>query len=278
MKNFMKLTNFEVNRFSKIYFALLAITLVLQFVGVFMGIHKYESNYNEVMRVDNLTDATYIEQYGAMNFNHQVTFSYWFAGSIALCAVALIFYIFLIWYRDWFGKNTFIYRLLMLPASRLTIFTSKAAAIFLMVLGLIAFQLILLPFENALFNRLAMENLMGVKMTLPMIVTSDEFLAFVIPTTFPQFLISYGIGLMAMLVLFCGIMFERSYRWKGIILAVLYCIVAGLVFLSPILITTNETFYLYPGEIFASLIIIGFIVAGFSLWLGTWLLKNRVTV
>ena len=277
MKNFLKLTNFEINRFSKIYFALLAITLVLQFVGVFMGIHNYESNYNEVMRVDNLTDAAYIEQYGGLNFTN-VSSSMWFASSIALCAVALIFYIFLIWYRDWFGKNTFIYRLLMLPTSRLSIFTSKAAAILLMVFGLIAFQLILLPIENALFNQLAPANLVDYKMSVPMILQTSVILIIIIPSTLAQFFISYGIGLMAMLVLFCGIMFERSYRWKGIILGVLYCIAAGLVFLLPVFITVNEEVNLYPGEIFASLIMTGVIVAGFSLWFGTWLLKKRVTV
>ena len=39
----------------------------------------------------------------------------WFLGPIALCIAALIIYVFFIWYRDWLGKNTFAYRLLMLP-------------------------------------------------------------------------------------------------------------------------------------------------------------------
>ena len=36
-----------------------------------------------------------------------------------LCGVILIIYVFFIWYRDWLGKNTFIYRLLMLPTARI---------------------------------------------------------------------------------------------------------------------------------------------------------------
>ena len=46
-------------------------------------------------------------------------------GPIALCVVVLIIYVFFIWYRDWLGKNTFIYRLLMLPTARIQCLFSK---------------------------------------------------------------------------------------------------------------------------------------------------------
>ena len=46
-------------------------------------------------------------------------------GPIALCVAVLIIYVFFIWYRDWFGKNTFIYRLLMLPTASIQYLFSK---------------------------------------------------------------------------------------------------------------------------------------------------------
>ena len=35
-------------------------------------------------------------------------------------------YVFFIWYRDWLGKYTFAYRLLMLPTTRINIYFAKA--------------------------------------------------------------------------------------------------------------------------------------------------------
>ncbi len=151
MMRYIKLVNFEINRFSKIYLSLLLITLVSQFAGVIIVTKSLLKDARETISNEKLSEAAYIANYGGIDFTH-IANTLLFVGPIALSAVALIFYIFLIWYRDWFGKNTFIYRILMLPTSRLSIYLSKATAIFLMVLGLIAFQIIILPMENAIFH------------------------------------------------------------------------------------------------------------------------------
>ena len=277
MMRYMKLVNFEINRFSKIYFSLLLITILSQFAGVIIKVQGFINKTDQTMLEEKLTEATYLEVYGGVNFN-LVSGSLWFVGPIALCAVALIFYIFLIWYRDWFGKNTFIYRLLMLPTTRLSLYLSKATAIFLMVLGLIALQLIILPMENALFNSMMPEVFLTAKMSVMTILGSKPVLALIIPSSFTQFIISYGIGLMILFVLFTAIMLERSYRIKGIVLGIIYSVLAGTLFLSPIWLNGSNGISLYPSEIFGSLIALGIINTAVSIWLGSWLLKKRVTV
>jgi hypothetical protein len=272
---YIKLVNFEINRFSKIYLSLLLITLVSQFAGVIIVTKSLLKDARDVMKEERLSEAAYITNYGAIDFNH-IANSLLFVGPIALGAVALIFYIFLIWYRDWFGKNTFIYRLLMLPTSRLSIYLSKATAIFLMVLGLIAFQIIILPMENALFNSNVPQALLS-EMSTFTITKLSPILSLIIPSTFTQFLLSYGIGLMIMSILFTAIMFERSFRIKGIIMGLLYCGIAAVLFLAPVLMEIGN-FYFYPNELFGLMLAIGIILTGLSVWLGAWLLKNRVTV
>ena len=71
---------------------------------------------------------------------------------LPLCIVALIFYCFIIWYRDWFGKNTFAYRLLMLPTSRLNLYIAKATTILLFILGLLADTVIALSNRGSNFT------------------------------------------------------------------------------------------------------------------------------
>ncbi|MGZ9819844.1 hypothetical protein ACXM0N_28700 [Peribacillus simplex] len=277
MTRYLKLVNFEINRFSKIYLSLLLITLVSQFAGVIIVTKSLLNDARKIMLEEKLSDAAYITNYGGIDFTH-IANTLWFQGPIALSAVALIFYIFLIWYRDWFGKNTFIYRLLMLPTSRVSIYLSKAMAIFLMVLGLIAWQIIILPMENALFNSYVSESHLNMEMSSTAIIKFNGVLNLVIPTTFTQFLLSYGAGLMVLSILFTAIMFERSFRIKGIILGLVYCGIAAALFLTPVFVMASDVFHFYPGELVGTLIALGIIVTGLSIWLGSWLLKNRVTV
>ncbi|RRN71919.1 hypothetical protein EI200_09725 [Peribacillus simplex] len=277
MMRYLKLVNFEINRFSKIYISLLLITLVSQFAGVIIVTKSLLNDASKIMSDEKLSEAAYISKYLGIDFT-DIANTLWFLGPIALSAVALIFYIFLIWYRDWFGKNTFIYRLLMIPTSRLSIYLSKASAIFLMVLGLIAFQIIILPMENALFNSYVPESLLNMEMSTSYIVKMNRVLNLVIPSTFTQFLFSYGIGLMIMSILFTAIMFERSFRIKGIILGLVYVGISAAVFLAPVFVMESGNFYFYPNEILGLQLALGIIVTGPSIWLGSWLLKNRVTV
>ncbi|MGG3432656.1 hypothetical protein ABER60_00245 [Heyndrickxia coagulans] len=46
MKSFVKLVNFEINRFAKIYWSLVAITILSQFTSVFLTVHRYISQAN----------------------------------------------------------------------------------------------------------------------------------------------------------------------------------------------------------------------------------------
>ncbi|MGE7879256.1 hypothetical protein [Peribacillus muralis] len=277
MMRYMKLVNFEINRFSKIYLTLLLITVLSQFAGVLIVTKSLLNNAKDIMLQEKLTEAAYLSEYGGIDFT-QIAKTLWFLGPIALSAVALIFYIFLIWYRDWFGKNTFIYRLLMLPTSRLSIYLSKATAIFLMVLGLIAWQLILLPMENALFNSSVPQAFLNMELSTSSIAKANQVLMLIIPSTFTTFLLSYGTGLMIMSVLFTAIMFERSFRMKGILLGLVYGGVVAVLFLTPIFIHESGVFHFYPIELLGLLLTLGIIVTGLSIWLGSWLLKNRVTV
>ncbi|MCK1994796.1 hypothetical protein GW626_19505 [Peribacillus muralis] len=277
MMRYIKLVNFEINRFSKIYLTLLLITLLSQFAGVLIVTKSLLNDARKTMLQEKLSEAAYLSEYGGIDFIH-ISNTLWFLGPIALSAVALIFYMFLIWYRDWFGKNTFIYRLLMLPTSRLSIYLSKATAIFLMVLGLIAWQMILLPLENALFNSRVPEALLTMERSTFSIAKANEILMLIMPSTFKGFLFSYCIGLMVMSVVFTAIMFERSFRMKGILLGLLYGGVAAALFLTPIFIMASGTFHFYSNELFGLLLTLAIIVIGVSIWLGSWLLKNRVTV
>ena len=114
MNRFLKLVHFEWSRFFKIYLVLIGITILFQIIAVITESKTYINQANDLIYKELMPKAQFIEEYGTFSF-FEVTNSTWFLGPIALCIAALIIYVFFIWYRDWLGKNTFAYRLLMLP-------------------------------------------------------------------------------------------------------------------------------------------------------------------
>src|SRR5690625_5283950 len=222
MKNYLKLVNFEFNRFFKIYAALIAITVISQVIGIIIMSRNYMTHANQVMYEQGLSQTVFIEQYGSMSF-YRVAESIWVMGPTTLCIVALLFYVFLIWYRDWFGKNTFIYRLLMLPTERINILFAKATTIFLMVLGLVALQIFLLPIDSAIMKWLVPLDY-RIDLSIDQMIGAFHYLAIIFPYYFFDFVIHYAIGFMFVFVLFTVIFFVCRFGIKGIILVELYCL------------------------------------------------------
>ncbi|MFD1038228.1 hypothetical protein ACFQ3N_07365 [Virgibacillus byunsanensis] len=276
MRKYLKLVDFELGRFFKIYLVLIAITIVTQIAGVIVKSNKYLSQADKQIYEELIPKAQFLEQYGTMSFM-QVMTSAWFMGPIALCIAALIFYIFLIWYRDWFGKNTFIYRLLMLPTARLNVFLAKATSIFLMVLGLISVQLLLLPVASTILKWMVPKDF-RTDLTVGAI-TDFDYLQMLIPNTFIEFVINYGLGFMAVTVLFTAILFERSFRLKGILLGIAYSAIAVIIIISPLLI---QEFLLggffYPIELLILEVVMVIIVIAGSIWISNYLLNKKIRV
>ncbi|WP_394189671.1 hypothetical protein [Paenisporosarcina quisquiliarum] len=277
MKNYLKLLNFEFNRSAKLFAVLLGVTLVIQVIGVIVLSNKYLSMANEKMYEEFMSKADFLSNFGQMSFM-SVAGSVWFLGPIALCAAGVVFYIFIIWYRDWFGKNTFIYRLLMLPTTRLNIFYAKITNILLLTFGFVAFQLILIPLETTVLKWMVPKEF-RVDLTVKEIISGMPGLNIFIPTSIFGVIVYYGAGFMVVSILFTAILLERSYKWKGIFAGIIYSLIALAVFISPLFLQEfilNDFFY--PMELFLMLIAMGIIVLAVSIWMSGFLLKKKITV
>ncbi|MEH7010954.1 hypothetical protein V7087_09040 [Neobacillus niacini] len=277
MKKYLKLVNFEFNRIAKLFAVLLGITFVTQIVGVVVVSRDYLNMADDKIYKEMMSKAQFLETFGQMSFL-QIVRSIWFVGPIALCIAGVAFYIFLIWYRDWVGKNTFIYRLLMLPTTRLNIFYAKITNIMIMTFGLVAFQLILLPIEMQVMKGMV-PNEFRTDMTVKEIVNSMPELTIIIPSSVVELILYYGAGLLVVSILFTGILMERSFRWKGIFAGLIYSALAVVVLISPLLLqefVLNGFFY--PIELLVLEIVMGLIVLAASIWMSGFLLMKKITV
>jgi hypothetical protein len=277
MKNYLKLVHFELNRFIKIYVALIIVILISQFTGIILQAQNQVAFVNQILQEQSLSIKQYLVNYSPFTIVN-ITTSGWFIIPIIFSAAALVFYSFFIWYRDWFGKNAFIYRLLMLPTNRINLFFSKLTVIFLMVLGLVATQLILLPIESTLLNQLLPEYL-RYTLSVQTIISSSEYLTFLFPDSFIQFFIHYGLGLLVLIVLFTLILFERSFHLKGLLYGGIFGAGMLILMISPILIQARlNLFYLYPIENFFVEFILGIVITSLCIWVSHYLLNKKITV
>ncbi|MBY0149100.1 hypothetical protein [Neobacillus niacini] len=277
MKKYIKLLNFEFNRIAKLFVVLLGITFVTQIIGVIVVSKNYLNMANEQIYDERINKVQFLETYGQMSFL-QVVRSLWFVGPIALCLAGVALYIFLIWYRDWVGKNTFIYRLLMLPTTRLNIFYAKITTIMIMTIGLVSFQLIFLPIEILVMNSMV-PNEFRADLSVVEIVTSILELSIIIPGSVVELILFYGAGLLVVSILFTGILMERSFRWKGIFAGLIYSALAVVILISPLLLQEFVlNGYFYPSELLVLEIVMGLIVLGATIWMSGFLLRKKITV
>mgnify|MGYP001256715970 CR=1 FL=1 len=278
MKNFLKLLNFELNRFMKLFIILLITIAVIQIAGTIILASSYMKRANNAVIQGGMTQHEFIEMYSTFSMM-DVIHSLWFMGPIAIGVAALLFYVVFIWYRDWFARNTFIYRLLMLPTSRMNIFFSKATTIMLTVLALVAYQIILLNIEMTI-TKWIVPKVYRQDLRIVDLVAGSEYLSIVLPRGLAEFVIAYGLGLGFIVVIFTVILFERSYRLKGIIIGLLYAFIAFVLFGLPISlqILLFGNIYLYPMEVLIVQIVMWAIIVGVSLIISRYLLKNKVTV
>lgn len=275
MSRYLKLVNFELGRFMKIYLALIAITIVSQITGVIVMSNVYLNNAHEAIYGNSIPKAQFIEEYGQMSLL-EVSYSLWFTGPIVLCIAALIFYMFLIWYRDWFGKNTFIYRLLMLPMARIKVFYAKATAIMLMTFGLVSIQLMLVPIEGTVLQWLVPRDF-RIDMGISAVLQGMEELQVLFPYSFIEFITHYGIGFMILLIVFTCILFERSYRLKGIFMGIGFVLLVFLLFFAPIILNDFMK-YFYPTEMFIIQFVLGIVIIGLSIAMNKFLLNKKINV
>lgn len=278
MKNFIKLLNFEINRFMKIYISMLLIVFIVQLSTVILNGVSYMIFASDVTKDSRLSPEQFLEEYWPFSLA-DVVYSIGFLAPVMLSVGGLLFYMFFIWYRDWFARNTFIYRLLMLPTSRMNIYFAKLAAIMMMVFGMVAFQIIyLVIYEQVIKWIVPVVYRLDIRMGLA--IESSDVLHLLIPNSVSSFVIAYGIGLTFVVVMFTIILFERSFKWIGIIIGGIYALITLGLFTLPAMVQFIflESFYLYNDEMFYVQTAIIIVIIGISLWISHYLINKKVTV
>ena len=281
MNRYLKLVQMELHRFRWILLALMGLTAVVQIIAV-----VWKTKAALSARLDVINQS--IDKGSPLHFasGEKLTFDWVIFNTqkpfiiVILVSIAVLsFYVFFIWYRDWLGRSTFIYRLLTLPTARINLYWAKLTSLLLLVFGMLSFQLVLLPIEGWVF-KLLVPSAQRAGSHIVDVISRNQILPLLIPRDSEQFMYYCGMGITAVVVIFTAILLERSYRKIGILYGALYLIGCLGVIFFPVsyLETMFKTDFFFGTEIFIMELFMFLIVLGLSLWLGNRLLSRKVTV
>ncbi|MBD2843882.1 hypothetical protein IDH44_01645 [Paenibacillus sp. IB182496] len=276
MMHYLKLVRMEVHRFRYVLAGLAGLTLVLQLLAVWLTTNQ---------RLSELRESNFVDS-GAQFSHSKLSFTFilyntqfMYALPILLSILVLVLYVPGIWYRDWLGRSSFIYRLLALPMRRATLYWSKLTALLLFVFALLGLQAASLPLQWWIFRAMVPQAWQAPSY-LSDIIGQNKVLQVLLPANPLDFALYYALGVLGVLVVFTAIIIERSYRGWGVLYAILYVLACTLLVVVPLplLGTNHNAMGLYPIEVVTIALTAALLVLASAIWLGLRLLRRSISV
>lgn len=280
MKKFINLLNFELNRFLKFLLPALVIAVVMQLASVLNLVFSYNKKAKSIMASGPGTVQSVVNDINTLSMR-DLTGSGLFNYSLVLLVSIFVFYSFFVWYRDWLGKNTFIYRLLMLPIGRFQIFLTKSLSFLIGGFLVFSVQFGLFFIESALMKQLIVQQEFFVSLNIHDIHPMYDFMfGTIFPNSMIEFLSTYGFAFAALVVLFTAIILERSFGIKGLISGVVYlgAFISAYTFLSGLAYYDFLPFVIKPSQAYLISIAFHFVAIAISMFLSNFLLTRKIKV
>lgn len=272
MKKFIMLLNEELRRGARFYLLALIILVGLELVSVVYQILSYQSEVEEYMRVDRISEQEAIRLAGGpFGFGDATAY---FQYIIAIAIMLTLLLAFQIWYRDWFGESKYIYRLLMLPGKRITILLSKLSAVVLTVASFMGVQWIVILLSGSLFRWMTPDDLMESKQLFGENRVLNMFYTFnIVDTLIILFVATLVVSFISLIVLV-----ERSYRKRIAFLQIAMDVALLTVPLTGLVYFFETTHLLYPDQITTFVIGYPLLYFVYVYWKSIRLLNHKISI
>ncbi|MGY3725268.1 hypothetical protein SAMN05421767_12710 [Granulicatella balaenopterae] len=239
MKKYLKLLAYELENSKKLIAILVVGVTLLQSVSFIQMIRDYKRvlqlNINQALPID------------MVKCDFATIMNGWFVLSI-MGSVALIgAYIFYIWFKEWYRQGKSIYRLLMLPGSRMSVYWAKFTTIIMMILILLGLEIVLLTIFINLASWIVGDQLVNTANNWYLFTQGSSIfgnpLEVLYPATWMNFLITYGVGICVVSACFQLVILAMSSRHlrkvQSIGVMVLNVLVYGIYIAGLIFLITN---------------------------------------
>lgn len=230
MNNILTLYDMEFKRIYKIYFTLIGILLASNIGATLFSIYSVPSRTSDIegnpITVNVLKSEEgirYIYEYLIGDLTSITKMAV--AFSVLLC----LLYSLVIWYRDYFSKSKTIATLLMLPQKRFNIYISKFLTVIMMIFGIIASQFLFWFIDLVIIKIILNVNTEGFLNVFKTMLVQQNLISNLVFNQPIDFVMIDVLGvILAVTVLFTGVIIERSFRKIGVVLGSIY-VVASIV-------------------------------------------------
>ena len=242
MNNILTLYDMEFKRIYKIYFTLIGVLFASNIgatlYNIFFRVKRMIDNEGNPITMHTLKSSEgleYINTYIVGDLGSMTKMAMAFA--VLLC----LLYSLVIWYRDYFSKSKTIATLLMLPQKRFNIYISKFLTVIMMIFGIIASQFLFWFIDLFIIKIILNVNAEGfLNVFQTMLIRQNRFWNLVFNQPIDFVMIDVLGVILAVTMLFTGVMIERSFRKVGAVLGAIY-VVASIVLY--IYVTTSYGIY-----------------------------------
>lgn len=234
MNRILTLYNIEFKRIYKLYFLLIGTLFIANLAGVmktlYDSVKRISLENNLPMNIDILKTNL-----GYSFINEFTKNDIYVYGSMAL-GVAILFcllYATIIWYRDYYSKSKTIYTLLSLPQPRFNIYLAKLIMVIVMIYGVIACQFLFWYIDLNIIKILAGISSPNFANVYSNMMQSVNQINVVSPYLLDFLMIDLFGVILAVVVIFTGVLIERSFKKVGVLLGIGYILITiiGYVFI-----------------------------------------------
>lgn len=234
MNRILTLYNIEFKRIYKLYFLLIGMLFIANLAGVmktlYDSVKRISLENNLPMNIDILKTNL-----GYSFINEFTKNDIYVYGSMAL-GVAILFcllYATIIWYRDYYSKSKTIYTLLSLPQPKFNIYLAKLIMVIVMIYGVIACQFLFWYIDLNIIKILAGISSPNFANVYSNMIQSVNQINVVSPYLLDFLMIDLFGVILAVVVIFTGVLIERSFKKVGVLLGVGYILITiiGYVFI-----------------------------------------------
>jgi hypothetical protein len=227
VNNILNLYNIELKRIYKLYLGLLGFLLVGNIALVSNSIN---TAITEVARQTNSKKSIGLMKLKETKFIlSEHVFSKLQGNTtllLGLVVILCLIYGLVIWYRDFIGRNKTGYALFMLPQNKFNIYIAKAITLVIMIYGVMITQMLAWIIDISIIKVIANINNQEIISLLDIVITRNNL----IQPYFIDFIMINVIGvILAVVVIFTGVMIQKSFKIPGVILGCLY--IFGSIFL-----------------------------------------------
>ena len=226
MNNILTLYDMEFKRIYKIYFTLIGVLFVSNIgatlYNIFFRVKRMIDNEGNPITMHTLKSSEgleYINTYIVGDLGSMTKMAMAFA--VLLC----LLYSLVIWYRDYFSKSKTIATLLMLPQKRFNIYISKFLTVIMMIFGIIASQFLFWFIDLVIIKIILNVNTEGFLNVFKTMLVQQNMISNLVFNQPIDFMMVDILGvILAVTVLFTGVIIERSFRKIGVVLGSIYVV------------------------------------------------------